>query len=1050
MKVSTLIALAASELFKEEPQRLGLRICPITLTASELVDVVKELRRVLGAKVFIVGSAPGVPFERSERTMIAPDHRAAEQATAWRNSVEVKSKEHLIYVSVEDHPKASGLKDCLVPVREDALRDAFLAWCDQKDSGLPAGLAESLKKSGLDRQVRIATLCEFAQAAKAAGARAPAWEAVGNSLPVMGLARDTRLSKADAADRLAANAKIVRAAQTGESRRRTAEGPLSEMEAQVQEALASSTGQARQKALAAIDLKPLTTRQLAPPKATRPKPSPVEPPEPAAPPAKPGKAKAASAPEPPPPPAPKGKGRAESPPVKASPKVEPRASRDADVLEVEEEEDEVEQAEEPSPAPGPAKHARVHAPALPKGLAVLVDELLRDEGHPVEATLRVGARSFLEGLPKIATLSVRRSERALRELPREWAAWAKERKNLLEAIAFVFEGQNAGVLLAGALPKLLEDGNVERAARRFVDATIALYNAAVDADQATMREVLALDTCAIRDSGGVTVRVAGPTHLLTLGLAYMRQRALASLSDSARKRVKRAIEAAPSAPAEFLEVDGAELGYSGTEGGLLVFERTPEVIPQSSLVELGEQLIRRYLSLCPHALLGCRVAIYNDREAAPLIEGLSRGAIAFEAPSLRELSVLCARPPDLSGRSFTASQGLLGEGRLRLGPLPVGAAAAGADAPHIAIHVGRPATSQENEEPASPAHQTFSAPEGPVRTVFELREHRLRVRTSIAGVPELEAFEALHAASRGRAAQRAFIADASGLSLRAELERLQLGNATWGVIVGPSVGRRPPLRSFLLVHERVDEHATCAVVTRDVRPAIRAVQQGLRKVELHEERPKALQSLATRLASATRAGLVSLRRTNEQLVAAGLLAIEIGRRAGGSTPPVIAPIEGQSYEALVGEPHDDSQGMVWLGVTKKDDGLSFVLGYTTLDPNVDVDLSKAQIGGELGRRIGHLVGALQHALSGDGPAAEVAREALSWVIWPALAGEEQAGTELPKLLLEWRGAQGAAIEVVCLLPPAQVTRGKTVKSGKVQVAVQVLDVDLINRVLLSG
>lgn len=1017
MNISTLIATSVRDLFDREPQRLGVRICPITLTAKELVDVVAELQRTLGAKAFVVGSAPGVALKHRERTILAPDHRAAEQATDWRNKVDVGAGEHLVYVSVEEHPKASGLRDCLVPVRESDLRAAFREWCGRPDSGMPTGFAEALKEAGLTDNVRVASLCELASAVETGTSNGSKWEIVGKSLPLIGLVADGRLAKKDAADRLAANAKMVRALDTGESRRRSGKGPLGELESKLHSALAGKTAATRVDGLAAVDLRTLTTNQLSPPKKPKSKPKPA------------GQL-----------PKPGVKGRGSKLVKKASeaqqatePKVERKPASGTATPATD---------GKPTPVPDRAAAEReagavlqLHAPPLPRGLAVLVNDLLSGDGHPVEVSMRIASRSALHAIPKTCNVEVRRAERVLQSLGEPFSRWAEARRALVSAAMAGRGHQDAGALLSFALPRLLQIPSVSAALTDHLGAAARLYEAALDVDAETMREVICLDTCVVRDASGVAVRVVGPLHLLAIGQVQSRERATHGLSEAARQRVMRALIAAPPAPADLVQPGEPELPMSRPEGGLLVFERTPEVTPEHILSEVAETLLRRYIELCPHALLGMRVAVDADRQAGALIEGLARAASGLEESKLSGLEVLCTRPPELPKQGVAGR--LLAAGVLTLGPLPTGSP------PHLAIRVP-PAPRAGAEEPAPPVRPAFSPPLS-ARTVFELREGRLRVRTSIAGNPELEAFEALQSAALGRAPQAAFIRDTAGSSLRAEVEKMGGDDSTWSVVIAPSVGRRPPLRSFLVAHERFDDHATCAVVSRDVRPASRAIQASLRKVGLREERPRTLQLLATRLAEATRSGLVSLRRSGDQLVAAGLLAIEIGRRSRGT---VIAPLEGAAYESLVGEPHDD-RGVTLLGVTADGGSLAFFVGYATLDPEVDVVVSKPEMGGALARRLGHAIGTIHAAIRGDGPASEAAREALSWLIWPSLATDGAPDAQLATALSGWRG-DPQAVEVVCLLPTGYpIPRGQKARIGKTPVTLQSIDTDLIARLLLA-
>jgi hypothetical protein len=1019
MKISQLIASSVKDLLTSDPQRLGVRLCPITLTSVELAEAVRELRRALGPRVFIVGSAPGVAVADRERTLVAPDHQAAERATEWRNTVDVSSGEHLIYVSVEEHPKASGLHDCLVPLRERDLRTAFRAWCDNTESGMPQGFADALRDAGLTEQVRVAALCDLVNAVQKSGDRAGSWDVVGKNLPLIGLAADTRLSKKDAAERLSANAKVVRSLETGETRTRTRKGPLGEAEAELQRALAEAKPEKRASALASVDLRSVTTSQLAPSK---------KPARPVVATAKRGSAK------------PTGR-RAPVEAARVAPVDQPPAPNGDRVLEIETPTtDELPHPSAREKAKESVEPSRLVVPRLPGDLAVLLPSLLADEGHPVEVLVRVGTRDAFVSIPKTAKIEPRRADRVARALPELFARHVAARRAFIIAALDGRAESDAAALLTFAMARLLERPSAEDALRRHVEATSALYEGAIDVDAETMREVLALDTCAVRDASGVVARLFGPTHLLAIGQRQARSQAMAGLSETVRQRVARALEAAPPAPQECLEDGGTELFLSRPEAGLLVFERAPDSVPDTTLIAVGEALLSRYLELSPHALLGARVVVDAGREAGPLIEGLARAAASRSGPSLRSLDVLCVRSPVLP-RQGTA-QRLIESGLLRLGPRPP---LESARPPHIVIRAPRATRRGDGQEPAAPARAAFSPPASEVRTQFEVRDGRLRVRTSISGIGGLESFEALHAAASGRVAQKAFIRDTLGVSLRAHVEHVADDEATWHALVAPSIGRRPPLKSFLLVHERVDDTTACAVVSRDVRPAVRAIQEGLRNVGLREERPRALQLLAVKLAEATRSGLLSLRHSGEQLIAGGLLATEIARRARGA---VIAPIEGAAYEALVGEVHD-ARGVALLGVTAETGSLSFVVGYATLDAEVDVDLSRAQVGGTLGRRLAHAVGTIHAALADDGPASAAAREALSWLIWPALAVDGVPDPRLAVALAEWRG-DPQAVEVVCMLPPnLSLPRGRSVRIVKTPVSVLAVDVDLLNRLVLT-
>jgi hypothetical protein len=407
--------------------------------------------------------------------------------------------------------------------------------------------------------------------------------------------------------------------------------------------------------------------------------------------------------------------------------------------------------------------------------------------------------------------------------------------------------------------------------------------------------------------------------------------------------------------------------------------------------------------------------------------------------------VRCQRPPALDDRGD--AQALIGEGRMTLGALPAGPALHASEAPHILVHVVSATPAIEDEEAVPPATRVATPPSDVCRTSFELRRRALRVRTSVDGLPELEAFEALHAGALRRAPQRAFIHDWTGLSLRSEIERHPAADATWHAVVAPSVGRRPPAGKFVLIHESI-EGAACAVVSGRLQPANRAVQQGLAQLGLREERPRQLEMLGARLASVSRSGLLSLQRSGEQLVASGLLAAAIVRRMGSG--PVIAPLDGVAAHALIGSDGGVGEGVLSLGIAARDDGLQLLVGYASLSVPEDLQTSAGRLSGPIGQMLDSVVKALQLALGSTGLAASAAREALDWLIWPVIAAEEQAPAALIKLLRARSIDMKVELGILCLLPPAPAwSREKSVKVGKVPGILQPIDRDLINRLLLS-
>lgn len=110
-------------------------------------------------------------------------------------------------------------------------------------------------------------------------------------------------------------------------------------------------------------------------------------------------------------------------------------------------------------------------------------------------------------------------------------------------------------MLTRGMPALLKEAAFAAALEGFVTAASALYEAAGEGDERTMREVLALDTVAVRAAdGGVALRVIGPLHLLSIGQTLVAHRALddaKDLPDNARRLVARAMGLAPAAPGTF-------------------------------------------------------------------------------------------------------------------------------------------------------------------------------------------------------------------------------------------------------------------------------------------------------------------------------------------------------------------------------------------------------------------------------------------------------------------------------------------------------------------
>ncbi|MDB4928248.1 MAG: hypothetical protein JWM10_732 [Myxococcaceae bacterium] len=1039
MKTAELIAFGIRDALRASPRTIGAHLSPIGLSPEDVVAALRLVRKRLGSGHYLVGSAPDMPDISEDRLFCARDERAAERATFWRNRVRVGDGERLVYVSVEEHGKASGLLDCLEPVSEEQIAEAFLSWCDDEESGLPAGTAAALRQGRVVEGVQLEDLCAFATAFERDPARArKPWEVIGKHLPLLSLARDSALGGDDTAERLRNNAKLVRALASGEDRRRSTEGALVEVEAKLVKAF--NAGEDLRSALGTIDLGSLETSGIAPKgskggpraggkggkggkgapekkgKKGRPEPSKG---------GKPGRT----------PPEPVvGQNGASKPSEGANGGKRPGG-------------DGTELTAPKGGQTGSQRPRAVTAPALSQGVELLLAALLGGDGAPVEAKVRAGARQALVAPPR--QTEARRGDIAAAEaeLAAPLAAWRQARVQLVsQASGLRAQSVTVSAALVGALPRLLADGGCAAAFETFAHATVALYLAAQDASERAMREVLALDTAAVRDADGVSVRVIGPLHLLWFGQALERSRLeseAASLSETARRALVRARSAGPTSPAEFPEGEGADLALSRPEDGLIVFERVPEVVERASLSALGSLLVRRYLALAPHASLGCRVA-FEGEGAESFIDGVAEHLMSDDGQT--SVEVLCERPPSL--RDGSDALLLVGQGRIRLGSIPMRQEGLAQARPHIAVRVPSSRPSLSESEPSSMAVQSMAPAVSPARTRFELRERSLRIVTSVEGVAHLEAFEALHAAARGRRATRAFVLDASGLALRSEVDVSRGASATWHVVIAPSLGNRPPMGAFLLAHERIDDRAVCAVLSREVRVAMRAVQDGLARAGLNEEQPKRLKPIAMKLAQTCGGGLLSLRKDNVELLAGALLSLELSRRIEGRG--VVVPVSGRGYEALTGDDQDGIGMQAAFGIA--DGTLRILVGVATLDASLDIDLSVPQVGGAVGARLHAVVSSLQ-ALRGEDLLARAARDAVGWLVWPTFAGMEAAErpSELIAALSDWASVKDVRIEVHALLPPSVVVpKGRPPKVSRCPFTASVIDVALIKRLLLSA
>jgi hypothetical protein len=1028
MRVSNLIALAAQRALDENPTLMGVWVSPIALDTEEVQAVAEDVHAQLGDKVYVVASAPGVAYRCKGRVCLAPDSRAAEQATAWRNTVQPSRGERLVYVSVEEHEKASGLRDCLLQLTEAQLHAAFVDWCARPESGMPKGLAQSLEEARLLDGVSPAALCEYARAVTKEKERGKAetWEVAGKHLPLLGLMRDTRLGKTDTAERLEANARLVRQVATGEKRRAAAPPAVAQVTSQLKVALEESEPGLQRQALAKVDLGELRTGLI---QGTRAK----------------ARAKKAAA------------SKVEAEPKRTKEKERPASAKEAKAgaegtKQVQLWEGTGAPAEAGAPGRGGPRPQGTSgaprpltAPPLPEGLTHLLLDLLGSGGTPREWRVTTNARHCLSAVPPALRPPVSAGEGVVsRVLGAAYTMWQERRQALLTAVGNGGEAGPLSVRLLVAVERLLEHKQLREAVQDYLDAAQALYEVARTAgDERALREVLALETVAIRDASGLALRLLGPLHPLWLAQAVVRTEGARADApgETARRLLGRAARAEPVAPQLWPEDGSQGLSLARPEAGLLVYERRPEGVGGESLKTLGERLLERYLSLCPHASLGVRVAVTGG-DASALVEGLA--AHATDEALLRLVEVYCATVVSPG----PMAQGLIQQGRLRVRALPMEERRLWEEVrPHLLVRLVPPESSTpEAQEKAAlaPASQGET-----LHTDFEVHAGGLRAWVSLASHRVLAAVEAVHALACGQRPRGALVRELVTRPLGPALRAEGATAGGWQVAVGPGLGRQSSPEAHLLVYERLDDTTVCAVVTRDLRPAGRALSEALQRVGVQEERPMALRGLASRLTNAGTGGLVSLVHTGVHLVAGGALSLELQRRASGAAAALITPVQGSHYEALTGESAaQDKAGALLLGCVLRGGALSFQVGYATLDGSAGVELGRGLVGGAVGTRLSSVLAALELA-RGTGPAATAARELLGWILWPALALEERKSLELQFALRAWK-VGGGETEVVCLLPPSLAgPRGRSYRLGKLPVSVAALDAELFGRLVLS-
>lgn len=1068
MRVVELIARAARRRLEADPDLLGVRVCPVALDASDAAPLAREVAAQLGPNAFLAASIPGAEVIEQGRAYVARDQSAAERATKWRNELRVEDGEHLVYVSVQVHGKAGGLQECLTPIDESALRAEFVEWSDSKGSGLPPGLGECLEQSGILDRVSSRALCEYANAIQR-DSRRSGWEACGHHLPVLNLARDTALRAGNAASRIAENDRVVSRAATGERAAGVSDGPVAELRDAFKAAGSVS------ERLKSIDLAAHITEALGRPRRgprerqpTRgTKPAKLE---------KRTKAKAKPARE------------RLNPTAALVDAVQGATSRDK-LAEVERKATKLRDGDAAATVAGPADSRQAAGGAerledfvwtrsqqsaefgslaerMPLGLAAMLTELMKRRGFGLRWSARESARALLVDLPPKLVPDEASILVADQELQAALDRLVSARRGVADLLS---DDDGRPRKLAAFISSPLVS-LADRALRSAVSALLRAHAdfhalAASAADPRTRAAALEFDTVSVRARTGDAVLVLSPLHPLWLSQAVGRFDAMlgdTGLSAVAKRLLVRSLSEAPAAPDEW-PAQGQRLQLSRPVGGLVAYQAAAEELEPKELADAVARAIALYCDHLPHTLFGMRVAVVGAA-ADPVVEG---AATALEEnPDLRRI-VLHHRGGGVGDYSSRA-QTIIAAGRLALEALPVSDDVIGEDiAPHIIFHISHSVSGSEGAEEAAPVQAGIGGTSGLLPTEFRVVGAGLSARTPIdvGRFPALAAFEALHALVSGRQPQGAFTRSAWAASLRELLEGWKVPTAAWHVVLASRVSRRPPAGQYLLSYDRPSDRLSFAITGADIAPASRGLRDAFRAIGVEDLRPLVLSNLAVRLASTTSQGIISPVRKSPQVLAASVLGMALRREFSSSNPQVldrsadpehvdvhVAHLEGDSGVTLLGSEPASVPGAFAIGFGAANEQLRIVLGYAALGEALDADFARGQLTGRLAEYMTRLAASVSLASSGTGAGSVAAREALNWLLWPALASSEHDSRATQALLTALGRGTACDVSAICYLPPdaAALKRGGTAKLDKLPVMARALDVTTFEELVFGA
>lgn len=618
--------------------------------------------------------------------------------------------------------------------------------------------------------------------------------------------------------------------------------------------------------------------------------------------------------------------------------------------------------------------------------------------------------------------------------------WRSKRRELAQALLAGPLNRARFVQVVNAPLLAMGDADLRAKARALVSASAALYRHVSDQADLNRDErarVLELDTIRVDADDGQRLLVLGPLHPLILGQVLARYDALQDAyeaSSNIRSVLARSLLQAPVTPPRWPLSDGAELSLSRHDQGITLYESSPVDASDEDVELASELLLRKYLELHPHARVGVTVALKGG-SPAPTLEGFARVLEQEEGVNLDAFIEV-----NTDGIARKRASKLIDAGRVRLRAMPERLDRV---KPHLVIQLNPSRLKAEGILTTSDAPGAqYTGGVGALQPTFELVGEGLVTRTSVEGVEGVEEAEALLAITQGRAPQKLFILSEAAARLGAVFPEGTGQELTWQATISASISRRPRQGATLLVYEDVGEDARVAVVTASRRPLVRVLRRALRNIGVEDMRDRVLLSIAESLSFANTKGLISLNYSDTQSLAAALLALWL-RVKMVDTRGVVAPIEGVHAATLLGLDEERSQGAFALAAHWYGGKLHVQVGYAALAAPMELTRRGNKLGGDLHTRLGRLLEVTQRALAGgDDLSARAAREAISWLLWPALAAELYQPTALINVLRELERGCEVVFTVRILLPRGHEAIAADASNTLLGAPVEVVGVDV--------